>query len=484
MRLSILTLSLLISGSTAVCAAERGNVSGQHISVADRRVNVTMNFDLKSMDVKSRQAAIVTPFLVNGADTLLLEPIGVYGRSRYIQHQRGNDNGVTAPATIIKAGEATDCYPYSASAPYLDWMDGATLGVCYERFGCAGCSAGAPDVVEGLALMQIPKLNIAEVLEYISPTVEREKLRSISGRANIEFARGKTDLREDFRGNYAELSRIKAGIDSARADKDITIKSIMIKGFASPEGSYATNERLAKGRTEAVKRYVEQLYSLPAGSVATAWEPEDWDGLRAWVEASNIGNRDAILDVINNGALAPDARDARLKADFPGEYATLLNTVYPSLRHTDYAIDYTVRAYSDPVEILAIMKTKPQNLGLSEFYIAASSLEPGTDEFNEVFETAVRMYPDDPVANLNAANIALARRDTAQAAKHLAKAGGSPEAVYARGVLATVEGDFDTARRLLEGPEARGVAKSQTVLDYIKAAAEYSALAASSSSKQ
>lgn len=40
-------------------------------------------------------------------------------------------------------------------------------------------------------------------------------------------------------------------------------------------------------------------------------------------------------------------------------------------------------------------------------YLVAQEMEPGSDEYNATFATAVRMFPDDPVANLNAANTAL-----------------------------------------------------------------------------
>ena len=69
-------------------------------------------------------------------------------------------------------------------------------------------------------------------------------------------------------------------------------------------------------------------------------------------------------------------------------------------------------------------------------------LQPGSPLFNEVFETAARVYPDDPAANLNAANAAIAARSYFNAAAYLAKAGNSPEAEYARAVLAALTGDY------------------------------------------
>ena len=36
-------------------------------------------------------------------------------------------------------------------------------------------------------------------------------------------------------------------------------------------------------------------------------------------------------------------------------------------------------------------------------YLVAQTYEEGSEDFNEVFHIAVRMYPHDPIANINAA---------------------------------------------------------------------------------
>mgnify|MGYP000703662735 FL=1 len=77
------------------------------------------------------------------------------------------------------------------------------------------------------------------------------------------------------------------------------------------------------------------------------------------------------------------------------------------------------------------MQTQPQKLSLNEFYLVAQTYEPGSVEFNDVFETAVRMYPNDEIANLNAANSAMQRKDVENAKRYLQKGGDSPEALYA-----------------------------------------------------
>ena len=55
------------------------------------------------------------------------------------------------------------------------------------------------------------------------------------------------------------------------------------------------------------------------------------------------------------------------------------------------------------------------------------------------------MYPDDVVANLNAANAAMINGNMRNAERFLAKAGRSDEAIYARGVFAALNGDYEKA---------------------------------------
>lgn len=474
MKLNILLPSLLTAFASLTASAAL-EVPSSSISMVEGMIDVNIDFDLKSIPVKSNQVLVVRPYLVNGVDSLYLKTIAVYGRNRFIQHERGNDKVTPAPDIVFRTSNVPATYRYHEMVENQPWMDGATLSVASRLYGCASCPDGEPFLAENLTLWRAPKLNTSDAYEYVAAQAEAVKVRVISGRANVEFPVNKTVLLPDFRGNAAELAKITASIDSVRNDKDVTIESISITGFASPEGSYANNKRLAEGRTASLCNYVETLYAFPKGLIKLASVPEDWDGLREWVEQSNIANRDAILAIIGDKALAPDARDQKIKRSFPNEYAFLLANVYPTLRHSDYRIQYTVRSYSNPQEILEIMKTRPGNLSLNELYLAAATLEPGSPEFNEVYEVAVRLYPDDPVANLNAANTAMQRGDIANAEKYLAKAGDSPEATHSRGVLALIKGDYDSAEQLLGSSLAKGIGKSKGLLDQIDQLHQYNA---------
>ena len=82
----------------------------------------------------------------------------------------------------------------------------------------------------------------------------------------------------------------------------------------------------------------------------------------------------------------------------------------------------------------------------------------GDAEFlNDVYETAVRMYPNDQVANLNAANAAMERKDLQSARRYLDKAGNTPEATYARGAYHILTMEYDKAYELMQQAEAAGV---------------------------
>ena len=155
-----------------------------------------------------------------------------------------------------------------------------------------------------------------------------------------------------------------------------------------------------------------------------------------------------ILQIVNSG-VEPQRRNSNIRDNYPKEYQWLLQNVYPALRHSDYRIAFEIKTYSDVNEIVEVMLTQPNKLSLSEFFAAASAQPEGSDLYNRAFETAVQIYPNDETANLNAGIAALKRGDYLVAQRYLDKAGSTPEARYARAVLAFEEADYDTAKELL-----------------------------------
>ncbi len=463
MKTNILALCLVaLTCSPATIAADdssRVDVKSLKVDRSSDRLLIDMTIDANDLGKKTNRESWLTPVLStpDGAYYMELPPVMVGGHNRYYQALRRN---VTAP---LYRGGTID---YSTVVPFEQWMESADLTLLRKETGCCGSDTLLTETP--LAKLDFRPRVFQPQFQYVAPTAEAVKARQLAGRAFIDFPVNRTEIYPDYRGNMGELAKIRAGIDSVRLDKDITVNGITLKGFASPEGPYNNNVRLAKGRTQALKQYVEGLYDFPASVYSTAYEPEDWEGLIAWLKANPIENRDALLAIATDNSLQPDARDARLKKSFPTQYAYLLANVYPALRHTDYTIDYTIRSYTDPQEILRLVYDRPQNLSLNEFFIAAKTLEPGSKEYDYVFETAARMYPDSEVANLNAANAAMQAGAYDNAARYLAKAGDGADAIYGKGILAALQGDYEKAKELLNQAARLRVADAPQAIKQIE----------------
>lgn len=422
-------------------------------------LTVTMDIDLSELDVNSNRAVLLTPRLANGTDSLDLPSIGIYGHRRYYYYIRNGISTISGETEkTFKASNKPEQLEYDNHIPYENWMDGATLKFHRSDWGCC-----QEILAEYDGLLGRHREAFFPELVFVQPKAEVMKSRSLSGSAYIDFPVDQTVIYPDYRRNTVELGKIQATIDSVRNDKDITITSVWLKGFASPESPYKHNTDLAIGRTAALKKHIGQLYHFADNIIQTDYEPEDWAGLRRYVEQSNIDHRTEILVMIDSD-MEPDAKEAKIKRTYPEEYRFMLQNFYPALRHTDYRIDYNIRTFSEADEIRRIMAEQPQKLSLNEFYLVAGKYEPGTDEFTEVFNTAVRMFPNDEIANLNAANAAIRRDDFGTARRYLDKAGDSAEAVYARGALAVREGYIDTARRYLSKAKEMGLEKAALTL--------------------
>ena len=133
---------------------------------------------------------------------------------------------------------------------------------------------------------------------------------------------------------------------------------------------------------------------------------------------------------------------------------------YPALRHSDYTVNYTVRGLSLE-ESKEIINKRPQLLSLQEIYRIAESCEPGSEEFNHSFQVAATMFPDDPIANLNAGAMEIQKGgDMTTAKRYLAKANTkAAETQNNLGIIAMIEGDLDTAEKYFNAAKAAGLIK-------------------------
>lgn len=268
--------SLLCSMGAEAQTIMKNNISVSNLAVSrtENKLFISIDIDVSATGIKNNRELILTPSLTGIGDSLMLPQVMIAGRNRYYHHLR---NRLSPDAISLYQYGGIKLIEYRHVIPYESWMDNAVLNISKEICGCCSTMLSKEDALL-IRLDLGPKISVPKVFVpqfvYIQPE-PRPKINAVKGSAYIDFPVNRTELYAEYRRNPEELMKIRATIDSIKNDADIRILSVSIKGYASPEGSYANNARLAKGRTETLRQYVQELYDFPDTLLTTAYEPED-----------------------------------------------------------------------------------------------------------------------------------------------------------------------------------------------------------------
>lgn len=232
MKKIIYAILPMLAAATNVGAAEAvDNVTVDAVEIAreGNHLAVSMNIGLDRLKVQSGRGVTLTPWIVKGNDSIALAPVRIYGRSRYIYEMRNAaQSGFDEKDPLAyKASECPAQIGYRQFIPYSEWMDGATLRLQRTDRGCCR----TPLLNENAAIGKYSEEFFPPLL-YVKPQGQREKRRSLEGKAYIDFPVDQTVIYPDYRRNTAELARIRATIDTIRDDKDARIDTVWLKGFA------------------------------------------------------------------------------------------------------------------------------------------------------------------------------------------------------------------------------------------------------------
>lgn len=301
---SIVPLLCCVAGAGARTVID-GTVSVSNLAVsrAEDKLFVSMDVDVSAVEMKSNRELLLTPTLAASGDSLRLPSMLLAGRNRYYHHLR---NGLSSDAVTLYRYGTVKTIEYRSVIPYEKWMGRAVMRIGGEICGCCDETLAVED--DRLTRLDLEPGVFVPQFVYIRPEAQ-PKIRMAKGMAYVDFPVNRTELYEDYRRNPTELAKIRTTIDAVREDSDTRILSVAIKGYASPEGPYSGNARLAEGRTETLRRYVQSLYAFPDTLLTTAYEPEDWAGLARYVEGSELENRAGILEIIRS-RLSPTTETA------------------------------------------------------------------------------------------------------------------------------------------------------------------------------
>lgn len=157
---------------------------------------------------------------------------------------------------------------------------------------------------------------------------------------SVRYSINVAHLQPNLDDNSEALRALSNFIEQTMADTVARISSVTITGYASPDGPYALNERLAKQRAQDFMSYVDSKYNFSTRYAVTAsGVAEDWENCRAMIESSlSIPHKDSVLRIINSAA-SNDAKEQQLKK-MTDTWNFMRTDILPRLRRVDIVINY------------------------------------------------------------------------------------------------------------------------------------------------
>ena len=167
-----------------------------------------------------------------------------------------------------------------------------------------------------------------------------EKYAVVNDRNYLSFRVNDTRIIDTLGDNAAQIARIESLMEELIEQREFHVDSIVLTASASPEGSYAQNERLARGRAAALKQRLGRRFGRQVDTLlCVRWVAEDWEELTRLIAADGtIAEREAILGLLRTIG-NPDRREAELRRRFPKQYRDIRERLYPLLRAVNFKYD-------------------------------------------------------------------------------------------------------------------------------------------------
>ncbi len=271
--------------------------------------------------------------------------------------------------------------------------------------------------------------------------------------ANIKFLIGQAQLRKSELQNNSVQEFVRLLKDIAADQEKLRLENVEVTGFASPDGGYTVNDRLASNRRAVAQKYVDQQMKKTgaSGNVDTKYTAEDWDGFKQLVSASNIQDKDVILRVLSMYK-DPEEREAQIR-NISSAFRELADGILPQLRRSRLIANYEVIGRSDE-QIKDQLQNNARQLSIEEILYAGGQLyADNADKAKEAYTKATQVYPNDARAYNNLARLAYAKGNYTEAKQMAEKAlnldKSQPEANANLGMLSLLNGDLSTAETLI-----------------------------------
>ena len=321
--------------------------------------------------------------------------------------------------------------------------------------------------------------------------------------ADIRFLINQSTLRKSEIESDA-VKNLNQEIVNASAAADRQIEEINISSYASPEGALDLNTRLAEGREKATSDYLRKQLTkdniTDFGELTAQFTAEDWEGFQNLVAASDIDDKELILNVLSRFK-DPEEREQQIR-NLSSIFDQLADQILPQLRKSRITASINIIGKSDD-EIRQIYASNPKSLSVDEILYAATLADNKAEQL-DIYKTAASIYPNDyrtlndlgvlqyatgdysgakssfaaasrvnPSAaepQMNLGLVALLNKDYRQANQKLGNAAGLDELGGALGTYYILTGDNAAAVKAFGNTKSNNAALAQILTkDYSKA---------------
>ena len=458
---NILGMSLMAIAMMTSCSGKLGQLSSDYFKVnpdplvaEGGQVDATINGVFPEKYMKKKAVVTVTPelrFEKNGVQQ------AVKGRSATFQGEKvlGNDQTISY--------QLGGHYTMKTSYEYEPAMQKSELFLTFDaKVGNKQVEVPAVKVANGvIATSELYHRTLSSAKASVAPDAFQRVVEQ-KQEANIKFLIQQAELRKSELQNNSvqEFVNLLKRIGSDR--ENVMLSNVEVSAYASPDGGFALNEKLANKRQtnteEFVKKQMKQAKT--EGDVEASYTAQDWEGFQQLVQASDIQDKDVILRVLSMYK-DPQEREQQIKNMSHG-FKELADGILPELRRARLTINYETIGRDDEA-IFNQFKSDPSKLSVEELIYAASIAETPAEQ-EAILTTTTRLYPKDARAYNNLAALAYSKGNYDEAQRYLAQASATgatcAETKANLGLLALQKGDVKAAENYLgQAGNAQGLAE-------------------------
>ena len=278
-----------------------------------------------------------------------------------------------------------------------------------------------------------------------------QRVKAKKQEANIKFLINQANLRKSELKNNSVGEFVKLLKEINKDREGLNLQNVEIQAYASPEGGFKFNDKLANKRQNVSEKYVrkEMKSAGVEGNLDAHYTAQDWEGFQQLVQASDIQDKDVILRVLSMYK-DPQEREQQIRNMSEG-FRELADAILPELRRARLTIHYETIGRNDE-QIKAQYNEDAAKLSADELLYYAT-LEEDAAKKEEIYAKTAQLYTDDYRPLNNQAVMAFNRGDEAKAKELLAqaitKSNNAAEANATLGLIALKNGNVAEAENLI-----------------------------------